>query len=268
MPRSLYTSSPFHPDTVNWQTRVNAAGGRIAQKTILHTDRLIKYCYAVGLRDTAGVNHKLKFWLPLATDTFEGLFIPVWHPIQNSICGNNNFASEDYNLANGLQGNGIDKYIDSLVNASIFADSIYLAAHSSVDGTANSYAIAASDTSVPVVSSLIIRWGNGFTYFDYGDVNSIAVSAPDALGFFAGFRTAGQNYLYQNTTQLATNPVVPNPPTLPNINFYLFSSNNNGQLFGVSARRLCCFFMGNDVTPEQHEKFAAQNMIWHMATRS
>jgi hypothetical protein len=78
------------------------SGGNISNKILSHASLVAKWCYAVGLRDPLGVNHGIRFWLPLSTQDFNGLFIPIWHPAPNTTCTNNGFTSTDYSLSLGL----------------------------------------------------------------------------------------------------------------------------------------------------------------------
>jgi hypothetical protein len=267
--KTLFRAS-LHADILAWKARVFAAGGNISSKVLFHTSLLTKWCYAVGLRDPTGANHKIKFWLPLATQDFNGLFIPIWHPTSNATCINNNFIGTDYSLLLGLKGNGATKCIDSLVNTNIFAgNSIYLAGYSRTDSQSVSYIAGAGNPSINgSSSSLAPRWSDGACYFEHTIVDTLAASVSDSLGLFSATRFGGNNCLFKNAVQVATNSTA-DGPVLPSINYYLFAYNNsNSGTDSFSARQLSSFMIGSNVTQALAQSLAQKLIFFESNSRS
>lgn len=103
----------FHPDTLNYLSRVVAAGGTVPAANLAALDVAIRSIYADNLR---GATNFLKYWLCLnLTDSFTGCLVPVYDDgVGNAT--NNNFVSGDWSATLGLTGNGTNKNLSSLWN--------------------------------------------------------------------------------------------------------------------------------------------------------
>jgi len=104
------TRSPYHPDTLDYLSRLTNAGGTISRYNTDLLDTKIRYAYARSLR---GATDYLKYWLSLnLTESFTGCLVPVYDDgVGNAT--NVNFVAADWSSTLGLTGNGIDKYLNS-----------------------------------------------------------------------------------------------------------------------------------------------------------
>jgi hypothetical protein len=259
--------SAIHPDALAWERRVNAQGGTIAPKTLVMTSHVAKWCYANGLRDVAEINHKIKFWLPLGTDDFNGLFIPVWHPTANAICTNNNFVAADYSKEMALQGDGVSKYIDSLVLIATITPSSYLACYSHTQGYFPEYNVGAGSSAISYYSGIVVAWDDEAVSFEENDAASISAVIPNTTGYFEGFRVDGKNYLYRNGVELAQNTALISNTAAPALSYFLFGINDSGGPFLLSTRRLCSFVLGQGITTSQAQGLSGQIRNWETIVR-
>lgn len=103
---STSDSPSYHPDTLDYLSRLALAGGSISQPNTDLLDTQIRQLYTDGLRGS------IKYWLCLnLTQSFTGCLVPIYDDgVGNAT--NNNFVSGDWSV-NGLTGNGSNKYLDS-----------------------------------------------------------------------------------------------------------------------------------------------------------
>ena len=102
--RQNIIATGLHPDVQAWMLNVTEAGGSTSQLQAAVND-FVENC------DRAGIWGGAVQVLMLATDGFNGLFVPVVNRYGNVIV-NNGYAAGDYAVATGLQG-ATAKYIDS-----------------------------------------------------------------------------------------------------------------------------------------------------------
>lgn len=103
MPSRTGSQIPAHPDVLNLNKRVRAAGGTMPTASIAAISKFCAWCYANGLRGSSTSNSIVKWlWVP-ATTNFTGSLECLWYPSTSTVT-NTNFVSGDYSLATGFTG--------------------------------------------------------------------------------------------------------------------------------------------------------------------
>lgn len=121
--------SILDPETVSWLSRVNLAGGTVHDSIIAAVDDYIKEIKGLKYQ-TVNIRDRLirENWF---TGNFQSAFVPLFinsdgsqSPVGFPNDINHNFSSAEYidtGIVRGLQGNGVNKYIETGLNPALIS---------------------------------------------------------------------------------------------------------------------------------------------------
>lgn len=268
----------LHPDTYGWVNATRELGGSVTTTRLIATDSFVKWAYAMELRDRNNTAHKIKFWLPLASSTFAGAFVSLWHPqgIGTQVF-NSGFVSADYSVINGLQGSKT-KYLNSLCTSNDVArDSAFLAAD------VNTNAFSDNEPTMGFLSfSPSPSYGCGIWP---GDSVRVSLDMPDpnvatgdaasivnsTIGFYVGVRDGDNVGFYKDniTIEERTQPPLATfgasqPILLSSVYIVPFDD----FLFYASTKLHRGFFIGSGLNREEAKSFSIQYQSWRNIVRA
>lgn len=252
--RGSVGEAAFNPDTRDWISRVNVAGGGSLHHNQVGLHKFVFNCYANGLRDVTNASHLIRYFLPInKSNSFTGCNVPLWAPSGVGNATLNNYVSGDW-TSDGLAGNGSTKYADTGFNPST-----HLATNSaclflwisSLSLTATQERIGARNTSTAP------RIAVYYSSTAYGGQSGDEAIAATGTTLQAGFTIVNRNsatYLETvNNTTVSTNTTNNGTVGMPSHNIYLAARNSEGSPDGYSNDRFRCIGMGLGLTTTQRE---------------
>lgn len=269
------TSSSFHPEALDWRTRVIANGGSVSASTMRAVSQFCASINATsGLR---GAILRLNLFCGNSDASLNAVRTPLYlsgslggAAIGNATDTNVNFAEADYaetGASGGLKGNGTTKYLNTGFNSSSLA-------------SANSTHLSASGTSMETSGDVMLlgsylfpgdagftqlflldaysagNGGRGFRSGGIGGTGVFASSPGTAESHIIGTRTASSAaVLYRGGVSAATSSTTGNAATAARPTL-VFGAMNGTTPGNYSAARLRMYSIGNGLTAAQALAFS------------
>lgn len=252
--------SSLDPETADWLSRVDSAGGTVSDSIVEAVDDYIKEVkglkyQSVSIRDLLMREN----WF---CGNFNSSFVPLFRNsgASTEILGsyqdiNHNYSQndyEEYGSGSGLEGNGADRYIETGFNPKQISEL----------SAANIHFMIYSMSASPDAGRLGCRGGtgeglyfypkylNGNSYINLNGTVESFVTTPAANGYIMVQRNNSQtiNAYYNN---FLINTVQSNSTAKPDAAVAIGAFNNNGTVSGFLSMRLGGYSLGKSMTQAQ-----------------
>lgn len=237
----------FDADAQDFFTRGEAAGGTYAATT-----KTAVNAYVVGTKadgDWELINHENLF----CTDGFTGMTVPLKVGFGAATDTIFNFVAGDYSLATGLTGNGVNKYLNTVLLANaLTANDTHLAVYNRTSGAAGgNLTMGTKNTASSLNFDLFAPFSDGTIYSDQynetGGQGRLSFAITGAAGFIIGTRTAANVHtIYRNGSSVAANASTGG--SLPALAIFVFARNDSGTPTGHVAHNLAAYSIGSGVS--------------------
>lgn len=257
---SISNVESLDPETTDWLSRVDSAGGSVSDSILEAVDDYIKE--VKGLKyQTTNIRSLLlrENWF---CGDFYSSFVPVFRNSGTSsgILGsfrdiNHNYSQNEYEQkgsGSGLKGNGADRYIETGFNpkqiSELTAGNIHFMIYSMSD-SADAGRLGCRGASGEGLY-FYPKYLNGNTYINLNGTVESFVTTPAANGYIMAQRNSSQTVdAYYNNFLI--NTVQNNSTNKPDAGIIIGAFNNNGSVSGFMSMRLGGYSLGKSMTQSQ-----------------
>ena len=257
---SKYDPSSFDPETIDWLSRVDSAGGTVSDSIAEAVDDYIKEIK--GLKYQTSSIRELLIRENWFCGDFNSSFVPVFRnsdpsdPFIGSYQDiNHNYSQEEYEehgVSSGLKGNGADRFLETGINPNQVSELSANDVHFMIFSMSDSADAGRLGCRSAGGEGLYFypKYLNGNTYFNLnGNVESY-VTTPAANGYIMVQRNSSQllNAYYNN---YLINTVQNNSTYKPNAGITIGAFNANGTITGYMSMRLGGYSIGKSMSQAQ-----------------